>query len=56
MTQENSAAYLLGVQHCELGKSIHYNPYREERGSGQDFIDWNSGWQDTHDEILTLKA
>jgi len=36
----------LGKQHRELGKSIHYNPFRH-KGTVQDYTDWIDGWSET---------
>ena len=33
-----------GVNHYNLGKSIHYNPYRH-KGTAKQFVDWVSGWK-----------
>ena len=36
-------AKLLGMMHRRMGKSIHYNPYRN-KGTVEQFSDWLEGY------------
>lgn len=39
-----SKAFESGKKCKRLGKSIHYNPYRN-KGTATEFVEWELGWQ-----------
>lgn len=40
-----SEAYLLGMEHCDMGYSIHYNPFRY-KGNADEYVEWENGWKE----------
>lgn len=46
---EQKTPFELGREHAQLGKSIHYNPYRNRTGDGALYADWAEGWKSFHE-------
>lgn len=48
--QQRSKAFLEGMEHARMGKSIHYNPYRNHGvESAAENSDWIDGWNAFHE-------
>jgi hypothetical protein len=50
------SAFEQGREHAQLGKSIHYNPYRNRTGEGALYVEWQAGWQSYQDEQKCRKG